>query len=113
MNPIVKYRNLGTFLIPYDMINALPRHAEAVLQNCIVLGAYRDNTLHYVSYLATHKNFREVEFGTPIPFYTFRTEEINNSGRIRCTWFLGEKSKHVTVPAEMPEPEFGDGDGMG
>jgi hypothetical protein len=104
MNPMVKHRKLGTFGIPYVVINDLPQHVQAILQDCIVLGAYRDNQLGYVSYLGIHKDFAEVEFGKPIPFYIYEvTENTSTDARITRRWYPSDQPKTVIVPQESEQ----------
>ena len=50
MNPLIRYRNLGTFRIPFDIINEInSAKVLAILRDCIVLGADRENNFGYIS----------------------------------------------------------------
>ena len=97
MSPLVSHRCLGTFVIPFDLINTYPEQAHAILFQCIVLGAVRSNRLQHVSYLAIHKDFVEVPFGSNyIPYYEYTVR--TDSGRDLRTWVPSEQPR--TVPAD-------------
>ena len=78
-SPLVKYRRLGTFLVPFEIVIHSPQLVTALMQDCLVLGAYRDNPSRAMSYLIYNGQFEEVPFGAPIPeyAYSFQMKEGN------------------------------------